>query len=74
MRLKFEIRKNGDWNIKPCEEAIKETVTITNNIDVRSIDSPYKIWDTEEEVQDNWFKIADTLTAKAVGFYYPIFS
>lgn len=55
--MKFEIRKSSDWDIKPCEEAIKETITVTNIVDVRNTDSPYKIWQTEEDVQKNWFGI-----------------
>ena len=50
--MKFEIRTSNNMNNKPCEEAIMETQP---NIDVRSIDSPFKIWKTEEEVQKNWF-------------------
>jgi hypothetical protein len=52
MMMKFEVRRSNDWNNKPCEEAIMETQP---NIDIRRIDSPFKIWKTEEEVQKNWF-------------------
>ena len=50
--MKFEIRTSNAWKNKPCEEAKMETQP---NIDVRSVDSPFKIWKTEEEVQENWF-------------------
>lgn len=50
--MKFEIRKYSEWKEKPCENAIKETYSV---IDTRSVNDPYKIWSTEEEVQKFWY-------------------
>jgi len=51
--MKFEIRKSSNWHEKPCDEAMEET---RPNLDVRRVDSPYRIWHTEEEVQKEWYQ------------------